>query len=210
MNKVMKKWVIVGSLIAISASAFAWSEFILPKSLNEQRTEYTNLENRKSVLEAKGSLVQTKVVKKQTGVDMERMENDIKAGKKLLQRVLTWNTGKGYNEMRRLVMREYGLKEGDPFVLTYLPVIEDNVSADGKHYNYIDEAKLNVKYESAEIVLNEVKGNKNEYFAFVMFSSKTKTGEKGYAKSVFLFTVDQAGNLSNLRAYPMYVPELIS
>ncbi|MDO4595515.1 MAG: hypothetical protein Q4B30_00850 [Coriobacteriaceae bacterium] len=199
----MKKWgvliacgiLMVGGFIAAAAVNGNRDE-----ALAAQSAKIAELENKKDVLEAAYSDANEEAIKVASGIDMARVQKDDKAAEKLIERVCTWDSKESYDGMRNGVMKDFGLEETSAFVQVFMPKITD-ATIEGKKINEIDANGLNMEFVRMKSNVIGISGDRYSYLTTVTIQSSDKTGASAEGDSVFMYTVDGKGNLSDLNAY---------
>ncbi len=199
----MRKWgllVVCGVLMAGGFVTAGVANAKHDERLAVQSAKIAELENKKDVLDAAYSDANEEAIKVASGIDMARVAKDDTAAKKLIERVCTWDSKESYDGMRNGVMKDFGLEETSPFVKVFIPKITD-VKLDDKVMNEIDSNGLNMEFVRMKSNVIGISGDKYTYLTTVTIQSSDKTGANAEGESVFIYTVDGKGNLSDLNAY---------
>ena len=199
----MRKWGLLVVCGVLMAGGFVTAGVANAKHddyLSGQSAKIAELENKKDVLDAAYSDANEEAIKVASGIDMARVAKDDTVAKKLIERVCTWDSKESYDGMRNGVMKDFGLEETSPFVKVFMPKITD-VKLDDKVMNEIDSNGLNMEFVRMESNVIGISGDKYTYLTTVTIQSSDKTGASAEGESVFIYTVDGKGNLSDLNAY---------
>lgn len=199
----MKKAVIISSVIAaimiiICGIHYNGTVGSACDKVVEQENEIADLKNRLDVSSAEQKSNATKLKMEVTGLNAKRVATDDEIAEAFLQKVLTWDNGTAYDQMRAELFEKYGLDENSSFTQVFLPV---NVKTPDGKYNYIDTHKRNSKYESMVSHVSKINTDCYSYFTDVTWSSSDLNGNEATATCIFLYDVTVDGDIKNLEAY---------
>lgn len=141
-----------------------------------------------------------------SGLDTARVQSDDKVAKDFLEKVLTWSSYQEYQDVRDYIAQEYELNDSSTLLQTFFPEIEVVTDPDGNEYNIIDAMRqsgepLNLEFVGMDSHVTNISGTDYSYFTEVTVSSTANNGGMATGRCIFLYTVSEDGELSNLHAY---------
>lgn len=203
------KKIMVPGIIAVVMLILAFAFYILAtgsqqSELNAANDKYSELTNKKSMLEAALATSNAEAIRSGTGMDAQRKAKDDIAAEKLAKLVTTWDSKKSYDAARKEVMSKYDLKADSSFMKTFMPEVVELDSATGKGTtNEIDANGSNMTYQKMASYVIKIAGDKYTYLAPVSVSSSNKSGDSASKTLMFIYTTDAKHNLSNIEGYKL-------
>lgn len=203
------KKIMVPGIIALVMLILAFAFYILAtgsqqSELNAVNDKYSELTNKKSMLEAALATSNAEAIRSGTGMDAQRKAKDDIAAEKLAKLVTTWDSKKSYDAARKEVMSKYDLKSDSSFMKTFMPEVVELDSATGKGTtNEIDANGSNMTYQKMASYVIKIAGDKYTYLAPVSVSSSNKSGDSASKTLMFIYTTDVKHNLSNIEGYKL-------
>ena len=194
-------------IIAIVFFVFAVGLFGITSKSNssyliKQSTKIEELQNQINVKKRTQEEKTAKEFESAVGLNAERVKKDKEFAGKFMEKVMTWDSWEGYENLRKEIMKEYKLDENSNFMKVFMPKVANNKDKEGNNYNQIDTNGLNLKFKSMELYNIGISGGKYSYIAFVEWQTKNKDMDTyGNDTSLFAFTIDSDGNLTDLNAY---------
>lgn len=199
----LRTWlpVIIGCVVVIVAAIYSTSVASNRQAnLDSLDSQIASVKSRISVLETTANDEAASAVYIASGIDSARQAIDDAVVEEFLQIVFEWDSLATYNEARELVMSTYGLSEDDTFMTVFMPYVA-SAEINGVEINDIDTNGLNMSYSEIESYVTNISGDYYTYFTLVTVESSDSNGATADGTSVFIYTVDANGNLSNLSAY---------
>ena len=120
------KKIMVPGIIALVMLILAFAFYLLAtgsqqSELDAANDKYSELTNKKSMLEAALATSNAEAIRSGTGMDAQRKAKDDIAAEKLAKLVTTWDSKKSYDAARKEVMSKYDLKADSSFMKTFMP-----------------------------------------------------------------------------------------
>lgn len=163
-------------------------------ALNAQGDEITNLQSQLSLAKANYEANQNQVVIEVQGVDMERKNRDDAVAQEFISTVTTWANVSEYQTMRNSLFETYGISTDSHFMTTFLPRRPQGLNE--------TSGDANSTFDSMEsICVSTNDAGDYTYVTEVTVKTAGALGGIGSAKCVFMYTVSEAGTLSNIDAY---------
>lgn len=203
------KKIMVPGIIALVMLILAFVFYLLAtgsqqSELDAANDKYSELTNKKSMLEAALATSNAEAIRSGTGMDAQRKAKDDIAVEKLAKLVTTWDSKKSYDAARKEVMSKYDLKADSSFMKTFMPEVVELDSATGKGTtNEIDANGSNMTYQKMASYVIKITGDKYTYLAPVSVSSSNKAGDSASKTLMFIYTTDVKHNLSNIEGYKL-------
>lgn len=193
---------ISGLVLALTIGAVSTVNLSQSRSLLAQQDEKVELQNRIDQLSVENNTQITKVKAQANGIDVNRVENDDKVAKELMETVFTWKSYDEYNEIRNTLMNKYQLSNDSSFMQTFMPEIYNEV-LDGKNYNRIDVGGYNISFNNmtSYVVSIDEKTKVYEYFTIVDVTSKSENGGSIDYSLALQYKVTDSGQIMNLNGY---------
>lgn len=193
---------ISGLVLALTIGAVSTVNLSQSRSLLAQQDEKVELQNRIDQLSVENNTQITKVKAQANGIDVNRVENDDKVAKELMETVFTWKSYDEYNEIRNTLMNKYQLSNDSSFMQTFMPEIYNEV-LDGKNYNRIDVGGYNISFNNmtSYVVSIDEKTKIYEYFTIVDVTSKSENGGSIDYSLALQYKVTDSGQIMNLNGY---------
>lgn len=193
---------ISGLVLVLTIGAVSTVNLSQSRSLLAQQDEKVELQNRIDQLSVENNTQITKVKAQANGIDVNRVENDDKVAKELMEMVFTWKSYDEYNEIRNTLMNKYQLSNDSSFMQTFMPEIYNEV-LDGKNYNRIDVGGYNISFNNmtSYVVSIDEKTKIYEYFTIVDVTSKSENGGSIDYSLALQYKVTDSGQIMNLNGY---------
>lgn len=193
---------ISGLVLALTIGAVSTVNLSQSRSLLALQDEKVELQNRIDQLSVENNTQITKVKAQANGIDVNRVENDDKVAKELMEMVFTWKSYDEYNEIRNTLMNKYQLSNDSSFMQTFMPEIYNEV-LDGKNYNRIDVGGYNISFNNmtSYVVSIDEKTKIYEYFTIVDVTSKSENGGSIDYSLALQYKVTDSGQIMNLNGY---------
>lgn len=193
---------ISGLVLALTIGAVSTVNLSQSRSLLALQDEKVELQNRIDQLSVENNTQITKVKAQANGIDVNRVENDDKVAKELMETVFTWKSYDEYNEIRNTLMNKYQLSNDSSFMQTFMPEIYNEV-LDGKNYNRIDVGGYNISFNNmtSYVVSIDEKTKVYEYFTIVDVTSKSENGGSIDYSLALQYKVTDSGQIMNLNGY---------
>lgn len=193
---------ISGLVLALTIGAVSTVNLSQSRSLLALQDEKVELQNRIDQLSVENNTQITKVKAQANGIDVNRVENDDKVAKELMETVFTWKSYDEYNEIRNTLMNKYQLSNDSSFMQTFMPEIYNEV-LDGKNYNRIDVGGYNISFNNmtSYVVSIDEKTKIYEYFTIVDVTSKSENGGSIDYSLALQYKVTDSGQIMNLNGY---------
>lgn len=193
---------ISGLVLVLTIGAVSTVNLSQSRSLLAQQDEKVELQNRIDQLSVENNTQITKVKAQANGIDVNRVENDDKVAKELMETVFTWKSYDEYNEIRNTLMNKYQLSNDSSFMQTFMPEIYNEV-LDGKNYNRIDVGGYNISFNNmtSYVVSIDEKTKIYEYFTIVDVTSKSENGGSIDYSLALQYKVTDSGQIMNLNGY---------
>ena len=193
---------ISGLVLVLTIGAVSTVNLSQSRSLLAQQDEKVELQNRIDQLSVENNTQITKVKAQANGIDVNRVENDDKVAKELMETVFTWKSYDEYNEIRNTLMNKYQLSNDSSFMQTFMPEIYNEV-LDGKNYNRIDVGGYNISFNNmtSYVVSIDEKTKVYEYFTIVDVTSKSENGGSIDYSLALQYKVTDSGQIMNLNGY---------
>lgn len=202
-----KRWlpVLLAGAVLVTA-LLAWA---LPRSgqaaqLQERREQVTALQSELAGVEQEVVDNRAESVIGATGQDVVgRQGVDDAVINDLMRTAVTWSSGREYMQAREDVLRRFGLDEGSPFMVQYMPGEEQGAfrtdPQGNVHFAFPD---ANSRLVSLESTLVEIDGPRWSYFAVVRTATSSAGGAEVTSWSTMTYTIDEEGNVLDVMAYP--------
>lgn len=150
--------------------------------------------------------VEKEVKMEVSGLDTSRVQTDDKAAKDFFEDILSWSSYEEYQAVRERITNEYDLDDSSTLLVNFFPEIEVVTDPDGNEYNIIDAMRqsgepLNLSFVDMSSYVINISGTDYSYFTEVTVSSTANNGGMATGRCIFLYTVSEDGQLSNLHAY---------
>lgn len=150
--------------------------------------------------------VEKEVKMEVSGLDTSRVQTDDKAAKDFFEDILSWSSYEEYQAVRERITNEYDLDDSSTLLVNFFPEIEVVTDLDGNEYNIIDAMRqsgepLNLSFVDMSSYVINISGTDYSYFTEVTVSSTANNGGMATGRCIFLYTVSEDGQLSNLHAY---------
>ena len=147
------------------------------------------------------------VVKKTTGFDAERVDNDTDIIRQLASLMFTWHNSEQYDDIRDKLINEYKVNESSYLLSTLFPPqseleIFEPVYDDGM--SYVDRHKMNAEYEDINVRVSNINADIYSYIVFVHWTSTGKNGGEGDAYTALTLDMNSNGDISNLDGSNIY------
>lgn len=203
------KKIMVPGIIAVVMLVLAFAFYLLAtgsqqSELNAANDKYSELINKKSMLEAALATSNAEAIRSGTGMDAQRKSKDDIDAEGLAKLVTTWDSKKSYDAARKEVMSKYDLKADSSFMKTFMPEVVEVDSATGKGTtNEIDANGSNMTYQNMASYVTKISGDKYTYLAIVNVSSSNKAGNSAAKTLMFIYTTDTKHKLSNIEGYKL-------
>lgn len=193
---------ISGLVLVLTIGAVSTVNLSQSRSLLALQDEKVELQNRIDQLSVENNTQITKVKAQANGIDVNRVENDDKVAKELMETVFTWKSYDEYNEIRNTLMNKYQLSNDSSFMQTFMPEIYNEV-LDGKNYNRIDVGGYNISFNNmtSYVVSIDEKTKIYEYFTIVDVTSKSENGGSIDYSLALQYKVTDSGQIMNLNGY---------
>ena len=193
---------ISGLVLVLTIGAVSTVNLSQSRSLLALQDEKVELQNRIDQLSVENNTQITKVKAQANGIDVNRVENDDKVAKELMETVFTWKSYDEYNEIRNTLMNKYQLSNDSSFMQTFMPEIYNEV-LDGKNYNRIDVGGYNISFNdmTSYVVSIDEKTKVYEYFTIVDVTSKSENGGSIDYSLALQYKVTDSGQIMNLNGY---------
>lgn len=193
---------ISGLVLALTIGAVSTVNLSQSRSLLALQDEKVELQNRIDQLSVENNTQITKVKAQANGIDVNRVENDDKVAKELMEMVFTWKSYDEYNEIRNTLMNKYQLSNDSSFMQTFMPEIYNEV-LDGKNYNRIDVGGYNISFNNmtSYVVSIDEKTKIYEYFTIVDVTSESENGGSIDYSLALQYKVTDSGQIMNLNGY---------
>lgn len=193
---------ISGLVLALTIGVVSTVNLSQSRSLLALQDEKVELQNRIDQLSVENNTQITKVKAQANGIDVNRVENDDKVAKELMEMVFTWKSYDEYNEIRNTLMNKYQLSNDSSFMQTFMPEIYNEV-LDGKNYNRIDVGGYNISFNNmtSYVVSIDEKTKIYEYFTIVDVTSKSENGGSIDYSLALQYKVTDSGQIMNLNGY---------
>lgn len=176
------------------------------ETLAVQQTEMDQLKTQISVKTAEAAAKRDEVSAVVTGIDAERKLRDDDIAEEFAKRVTTWTGAEGYDAMRTQLMLDYPeLDIASQFIRSFLPrrpqgtdIAASNISAEFESINTIC-------YETVRVTdTDDFDADYDyRYFATVRCRTNGKQGGIGTVSVVFMYTINEAGEMHNISAYTL-------
>ena len=193
---------ISGLVLVLTIGAVSTVNLSQSRALLALQDEKVELQNRIDQLSVENNTQITKVKAQANGIDVNRVENDDKVAKELMETVFTWKSYDEYNEIRNTLINKYQLSNDSSFMQTFMPEIYNEV-LDGKNYNRIDVGGYNISFNNmtSYVVSIDEKTKVYEYFTIVDVTSKSENGGSIDYSLALQYKVTDSGQIMNLNGY---------
>lgn len=170
--------------------------------LNEQQAQISELTNSITITQRTQQQAEEKAISVVTGLDTARTNRDTAKIEDFLSKVMSWKSWDEYNDVRTMLIEDYGVAADSSILTEFMPKVPNEVSNDGKtNYNDIDTNGLRVSYDSVDVYLTDTIGMKCYYTAFVKWHTSDEKGRTSSSDTIFTLSVDDDGNISDLYAF---------
>lgn len=201
----MKKYWKIGllclSVIVVAGLGVSLVMSARNKEINTLDVKLAEINNKIATITNTGEKKVLTAIENQSGLSKERVDKDTLVLVAFFDKVLTWDSYDKYMAIREDVKKEYGFDENSSFLGVFMPPITNKVH-EGRNYNKIDIAKLNMTYKNLKLYPVGV-GSTYRYVVEVDVITRSENSGETTSNVVVLVDVDVNGKLTNLTAYPV-------
>lgn len=163
-------------------------------SMAAQQEEIEMLNTKITLAKANAAGHEQSVIQSVTGIDVERKYTDDEIAKTFAEKIMTWGNYDEYVQMRKDIMAEYNISGSSMFMMNFLPSRPQGYTPDvnvSSHFDTIDTVCYSINEETGVY----------SYMAEVRCVTSGELGGSATVLSVFMYSIDADGNISNLSAY---------
>lgn len=159
-----------------------------------QQEEIETLNTKITLAKANAAGHEQSVIQSVTGIDVERKYADDAVALAFAKKVMTWGNYDEYVQMRKDIMAEYNISGSSMFMINFLPSRPQGYTPDvnvSSHFDTIDTVCYSINEETGIY----------SYMAEVRCVTSGELGGSATVLSIFMYSIDADGNISNLTAY---------
>lgn len=208
MKNVLMKYGLPIFMLIVAVSLFGlrvYRGYTNDAALNDLRAKLVEANTEANHATADSAAVTARVVREASGLDTVRMNRDVATATDFFKKILTWNDESEYRSVRSYIVETLGEDGSKQILDTFfidIPELIDDSGVVAVEYG----SRANMSFDKMTSYVIGIHDNVYDYIASVTVTSVTNSGLLGSGECMFLYSIDENGNITQLRAYVVFEP----